>query len=65
MTRFQKYLLALSVLLIVLAEIVKRVSMPEKATILVGLAEIAIAAGVGLVFGISTMWNAPADTRKE
>jgi hypothetical protein len=54
MTKLQKYLLVTSVLLIVIAEAVKRVSMPEKLTITVGLIEVVLAASVGAIFGIST-----------
>lgn len=54
MTKLQKYLLATSVLLILIAEAAKRVSMPEKLAIIVGLAEVVLAAATGAVFGIST-----------
>jgi len=64
MTKFQKYLLAISALLLMLSEVVKRIPISEKAMIFVGAAEILIAAGVGLAFGISTIWN-PTEKVKE
>lgn len=65
MTKLQKYILAAAVLLILIAEAVKRTSMPEKLTIVAGLIEIVLAAGVGLVFGISTFLDSAIAERNE
>lgn len=54
MTKLQKYILVAGVLFILMTEGVKRLSLPEKSSILIGLAELVIAAALGLAFALST-----------
>ncbi len=53
MSKTQKLLLVLSVAFLVAAEIIKRLPLSEKATLIVGLIEILVAIAVGFAFGIT------------
>ena len=53
LTRAHKWLLGLSVVLIAIAEVVKRLPMSERETVIVGASEVIIAMLVGIAFGIA------------
>ena len=53
MSKTQKLLLVLSVAFLVAAEIIKRLPLSEKATLIVGLVEILVAIAIGFAFGIT------------
>lgn len=48
-----KWLLGLSVVLIAIAEVVKRLPMSERETVIVGAAEVILAMLIGIAFGIA------------
>lgn len=54
LTRSQKWLLGLSLVLIAVAEAVRRWPMPERETVIVGAAEVLLAMLVGIAFGVAS-----------
>ena len=53
-TRAQKWLLGLSLILIAAAEVVKRLPMSERETVLIGASEVILAMVVGIAFGVAS-----------
>ena len=49
----QKWLLAASCALLLLAVVVKNISMGEKATIITGAIELSVAIAIGIAFGLA------------
>ncbi|HVF89986.1 MAG TPA: hypothetical protein VNH22_07955 [Blastocatellia bacterium] len=54
LTRAHKWLLGVGLVLIVTAEIVKRLPMSERETVIVGASEVILAMLVGIAFGVAS-----------
>jgi hypothetical protein len=57
MSRMQKILLAGGIVLLILAEVVKRVPMSQRTTVIVGAIEVLLAIAIGSAFGLTATKN--------